>query len=56
MLYDVLTEIIVDEQQCEWIYNIVTDTMDYFVGWHSPLVPTDPAYNFVKQLNVNEKH
>ncbi len=55
-LYEILTEIIVDTQCSEWIYNITTDAMDYFVGWHSPLKPAHPAYDFVQQLNSDEKH
>ena len=55
-LCEILTEIIIDKQQREWIYNITTDTMDYFVGWHSPLMPTHFAYDLVQQLNGDEKH
>ncbi|RZG73327.1 hypothetical protein EXU29_08325 [Acinetobacter wuhouensis] len=51
-LYQVLMEILQDdvhEQSCA--YNILTDTLDYFVGYHSPLVPTHFAYAFVKALD-----
>ena len=55
-LYEILTEIIVDTQCSEWIYNITTDAMDYFVGWHSPLMPIHFAYDFVQQLNSDGIH
>ena len=51
-LYQVLMEILQDdvhEQSCA--YNILTDTLDYFVGYHSPLTPTHFAYAFVKALD-----
>ena len=31
--------------------QILTDTLDYFVGYHSPLISTHFAYEFVKKLN-----
>ena len=49
-LYAVLMEII-QEEHGEDIDNIVTDTLDYFVGWHAVLKELHPAYEFVQQLN-----
>lgn len=49
-LYAALMELI-QGKHGEDIDNIVTDTLDYFVGWHAPLKELHPAYEFVQQLN-----
>ena len=51
-LYEILMEILQNDVHDEsYAYNILTDTLDYFVGYHSPLISTHFAYEFVKKLN-----
>lgn len=51
-LYEILMEILQDDVQQESIaIYLLEDTLDYFVGYHSPLTPTHFAYEFVKKLN-----
>lgn len=51
-LHDTLMDILhKEEYENEFIYDMVADTLDYFVGWHAPLKESHPAYTFVQQLN-----
>lgn len=51
-LYDILMDILQKEgHEDNFIYNQIAGTLDYFVGWHSPLKESDSTSVFVQQLN-----
>lgn len=50
-LYNLLLLITETIDQDSIQYAILTDTMDYFVGYHPPLLQDSPQYYFVKRLN-----
>lgn len=51
-LYNILLLITKTIDQDSIQYAILTDTMDYFVGYHPPLSEGSPQYDFVKRLNI----
>lgn len=40
-----------DETQSTLACFLIEDCLDYFTGYHSPLMPSHFAYEFVKALN-----
>jgi anaerobic ribonucleoside-triphosphate reductase len=54
-LYNTLLSITETINQDSIQYVILTDTMDYFVGYHPPLLEGSSQYYFVKRLNNSNR-